>query len=281
MDTKLIIVEGIPGSGKTSTASFVRDCVENRGEKPILYLENAAYHPVDVDNLSFVNDTHYSQLLSEFSQYKSVIERFTERAQNGHFLHYLRWHEFCDGDRPRDLFERFMSHNVHDTSPPDQYYALLKERWEKFSTLNANGNEVVILECCLYQNPFTVFTGKHNYDVTKVQSMVFTLAQTVKNLNPALIYLRGDNVKDTLQRVVATRPQEWIDLVAAYINGQGYGKAHHLQGLDGVISFYELLQAQMDEMTARLDWQKLTINNTTWEWDKYHQDIAHFIEGIL
>ena len=100
-------------------------------------------------------------------------------------------------------------------------------------------------------------------------------------MNPTLVFLRGDSVCITLQRVIETRSPEWIDLVTSYVTGQGYGKARNLQGLEGVFSFYEMLQKQMEGIVPYMDWNKLIINNTNWEWEEYYQIISDYIKSNM
>jgi hypothetical protein len=276
--SKLIIVEGIPGSGKTTTAETIWEIVREQGAKPLLYLENAHYHPVDLDNLSYLDDYHYHKLLEQFSSYQSHIHAMAEKAKDGYFVHYLKWYDLYPFKYPPELLEGLMKYDAHDTLAPDKYRALLMGRWEKFAADTVKRDEIVILECCLFQNPLTVFLGKHNYPPEVVKSYIYEIAEYVTELYPLLVYLHGESVRSTLERVIQTRPQKWIDLVVSYITGQGYGKAHNLQGLPGVFSFYELLQEHMYEIASQLEWKKLIVNNSNWRWEQYTQEIGAFVK---
>jgi hypothetical protein len=281
MATKLIFIEGIPGSGKTTTAQFVRDCVQKSGNSPKLYLENAPYHPVDLDNLSYFETQQFDQFCHQFGTHKSRIDDITERGKNGYFVHYLRWFELFPENIPDNLLDALMKNDAHDTLPPQKYHNLQKERWERFSTEFKKRDEIVILECCLFQNPLTFYVGKHNYDLAAVQSIIYELAEIVSGLSPALIYLHTDCVRKTLQRVIETRPQKWLDLVISYVTGQGYGKAKGLQGLEGTFSFYDMMQKQMEELILNLRWEKMYVNNSGWEWEKYNKNIIRFLKNHM
>jgi hypothetical protein len=281
MKTKLIIIEGIPGSGKTTTAQFVSECISTNRRTPALYLENARYHPVDIDNLSYFDEHQYKMLLKEFNQYRSDIDLMTEESHHNYLIHYLKWFDLHEEKIPDDFLAYLMKYDAHDTLSPDKYHALFLERWKTFASQSRNENDIVIFECSLFQNPMTVFIGKHNYDISVTKSYILEFAEIVIDLNPILIYLHGESARNTLHRVIDTRPKQWIDLVIEYITGQGYGKAHNLQGLPGVFTFYQLLQDLMEELTSQLNWTKLVIDNSSWEWDRYNQTIATFLNNHM
>ena len=236
---------------------------------------------MDIDNLSVVNAQQYQQLLAQFELYHPYLTKIAEPGGNGFFLHYLRWYDRHDGDIPRDLLDALMQHNAHDTLAPDRYLACLRARWERFAECTRSQDDITILECSLLQNPLTVFLGKHNISPADVKSSVYALAECVRALNPVVIHLRGKSVRDTLERVIATRPREWIDLVIDYVTHQGYGSAHKLQGLEGVITFYEAMQSLEDEIIADLPWGKLVIGNSDGNWARYHAQIEVFLEPYI
>jgi len=277
MKTKLIIIEGIPGSGKTSTAQFIRDWVEKSGATPSLYLEDAAYHPVDLDSLSYVETEQYERLVTRFSQHWSQLAKIVETAPGGYFAHYRRWEEIYGEPMPDDLFEALIQHDAHDTLPAARYHDLLLERWMRFAARAQTSDNVAIFECCLLQNPLTIFIGKHNYDAAVARSCINELAHIVQDLNPTLIYLRGDSVRQTLQRVIQTRPADWLEFVTWYVTEQEYGKARNLQGLEGVFQFYEMVQAMEDEIVPSMDWKKLVVDNSSWEWERHRRQIENFM----
>lgn len=53
MHTRLIIVEGLPGSGKSTTAAMVAAELETRGKDVVCVDEGAANHPADVGDYDF------------------------------------------------------------------------------------------------------------------------------------------------------------------------------------------------------------------------------------
>ena len=67
VETKLILVEGLPGSGKTTTARFVADWLKQRGVETAVFLEGNLDHPADVESVSCLDEQEYANLKAQFS----------------------------------------------------------------------------------------------------------------------------------------------------------------------------------------------------------------------
>jgi len=179
MKSKLIIVEGIPGSGKSTTAKNIQDWVLKKGLKPLLYLEDATYHPVDLDNLSYFDDEQYVDFVEVCKDYQHDIEKISEKSNQGYCVHYRRWGEVVNQKMPDEISDLLYAHDAHDTLPPEKYRELLVERWQRFSDRAQDRDELIIFECCLLQNPLTIFIGKHNYEIAEVKSLINELTEFV------------------------------------------------------------------------------------------------------
>jgi thymidylate kinase len=57
MNTKLIVVEGIPGSGKTTTANFIKELLDERNISNQLFLEGDLNHPADFESVACLDET--------------------------------------------------------------------------------------------------------------------------------------------------------------------------------------------------------------------------------
>jgi len=75
MSSKLVLVEGIPGSGKTTAAQFIRDWLAERGAHPALYLEGTLDHPADFESVACLDESEIDRLLQRFPGYQDFLER--------------------------------------------------------------------------------------------------------------------------------------------------------------------------------------------------------------
>jgi thymidylate kinase len=53
MNTKLILIEGLPGSGKSTTAGMAAEILKQKGIETNLFLEGNLDHPADYDGVAF------------------------------------------------------------------------------------------------------------------------------------------------------------------------------------------------------------------------------------
>ncbi|OPJ58227.1 hypothetical protein [Clostridium oryzae] len=66
MENKLILVEGIPGEGKTTIARKIKEKLISEGKNVILYEEGMS-HPADMAWNAYLNKEEYASFLSKCS----------------------------------------------------------------------------------------------------------------------------------------------------------------------------------------------------------------------
>ncbi len=74
MQTRLLLIEGIPGSGKTTTAQFAAGWLAEHGFKPRLFLEGNLDHPADFESAACLDEAEYTGLLRQFPTCHTLLE---------------------------------------------------------------------------------------------------------------------------------------------------------------------------------------------------------------
>lgn len=87
MNTKLIIVEGLPGSGKSTTASTIYEILQNYPIKSELFLEGNLDHPADYDGVACFSHSEWGLLENNFVN-KKILHSNVE-YNSGLFLFCL------------------------------------------------------------------------------------------------------------------------------------------------------------------------------------------------
>ena len=179
MSTKLVLIEGIPGSGKTTTAEFVQDWFVNRGRETHLYLEGNLDHPAD-----------YESVLAEFPAFQPLLDQHAKVKGKERFLGYRKLQQELGSQLPDSLISRLARHEIYEL-PAEKYQRLLTQRWQEFALQAAKETGIYIFECCFLQNPLTMLLGRNNEAISAVQAYILGLAEIIRPLDTRLIYLEG------------------------------------------------------------------------------------------
>jgi len=90
MDTKLILIEGLPGSGKSTTARLVHEILMQNGIESELYCEGDLNHPADYESVAYFENDQWHRLLEEYSAFRDQIIENCIPEDNGYLLPYKK-----------------------------------------------------------------------------------------------------------------------------------------------------------------------------------------------
>jgi hypothetical protein len=82
---KLILLEGIPGSGKFSAGEFVQGLLQRQGLAVRFWREGDFDHPADFEGVAGLSEGYYRELLARFSQ--PVPDAIVELRTGGTRVH--------------------------------------------------------------------------------------------------------------------------------------------------------------------------------------------------
>lgn len=254
MDNKLILVEGIPGAGKTTTARRIKEKLISEGKNVILYEEGMS-HPADMAWNAYLSEEEYNDFLSKClimwetskreiskEELRYRVEIQARREDNHVILAYTRidfpercyWSlidgvaskEICDGRRNLKEFTE-----IH------------LKRWERFAQQALLDDVIYIFECAFLQNHIFELLGVYEKSDEEIFMHLNNLFNTVKSLNPCLVYLEPSDVEKVIMKAAEERKapdksrKDWIDEIANWVSSMNYGRSHNLTGKQGVFSF--------------------------------------------
>ena len=254
MNSRLILVEGIPGAGKTTTARKIKEKLIDEGKEAILYEEGMS-HPADMAWNACLKEDEYNDFIKKCSEMwegskKSIskeelisrIQRQTRIEDNNVILAYTKidfpedcyWSligdvaskEICDGRKRLDEFR-----DIH------------LRRWSKFAEQALLNDNIYIFECAFLQNHIFELLGVYEKSDEEIYLYLKSLLETVKSLSPSIVYIEPSSVEDIIIQAAneskspeGSRP-DWIDEVANWVSNMNFGKSHNLKGIEGVFYF--------------------------------------------
>jgi DNA polymerase III delta prime subunit len=281
MQSKLILLEGIPGSGKTTAAINLQSYLENNHIPSRFWREGDFDHPADFEGTARLTKAGYQDLALRYPEMFELFQEHTSIREEDYLLKYRKLQHLHPHRIDQALIDELSRFDVYDGLPMDEYCRLALDRWQDFCEAAMDSDEISLLECCFLQNPLTVLLARHVAAPQFALQQIEKMTAIIRELNPLVIYLQPQNVTQALQHVRAERPKEWADFVTWYLTEQKYGQTHNLKGYEGVIQFYEMRQKLEIEILRSLPIHKLIIEHSGNEWEWCNSQIRTFISPFI
>ncbi|CAN7763667.1 hypothetical protein LJR153_007166 [Paenibacillus sp. LjRoot153] len=284
MDSKLIIVEGLPGFGKSTTAQLISDILKEMKFEAALFMEGDLEHPADYEGVACFTKNEFRKFLSSCNEeFRDLFNKRVFEHDNNYFLLPYRKIENELGLKlPDEISTTVIENDIYEL-PLHQNINLITDKWSQFTGSALNSGKVYVFECCFIQNPVTVGMIKYGFMKEEVINHVTNLATIIESLNPLLIYIEQTNIEFSFNKAVKERPIEWSIGFINYYTNQGYGKERGYTGLAGTI---QVLKARADlenEILDKLNIKMVRINNSTYDINLYKSELvsiikSHFLE---
>lgn len=240
--TRLYIVEGLPCSGKSSTARFIADMLTAQG-KTVRYIdEGTGDHPADYEFHALVDGR--------------VIPLSTI---------------------PPEELNAYLPCKIYDGLPWETEAPLMLDKWRQFVRGAAPGTTYVF-NCVLLQNPMCETMMRFNMTEAESAAHIRAIAEIIAPLNPAVIYLHNDDITESVRRAAAERPN-WLDAVIPYHVDGGYGQSIGAQGFDGYIACLAERQRREEQILHALPLRAITLDNPQRDWVQARADLAAQLAG--
>lgn len=280
MNTKLILVEGLPGSGKSTTASLIHEIIQAHHVDAELFTEGNLDHPADYEGAACFTKDEFDQLLTDSGELKEVFLNQSRQRGTEFILPYRKiQNEYGFSD---DLLSAISQKDIYEL-PFERNMELITDKWGDFTEKALTGSKTYIFECCFIQNPITIGMVKYGEPKEKVMNYVNRLADAIEPLHPILFYVEQDNLAFSFKKAIQERPTEWSTGFIEYYTNQGYGKQHQQQGLEGTLKVLEARRALEGEIFETIRFKKELLNNSTFELEKHKSILTDKLQafGIL
>jgi hypothetical protein len=257
VNTKLIIFEGIPGSGKTTTSQLLHKYFLKNEIASNSYIEGCE-HPIDLPFYAYLSLSEYDDLIlkyhaqAEWLELNSIVEdkyvltpyKIPEPyPRNDILIEYLRSKEFCYSSKPIVSFDTFRK----------VFYA----RFEKYVAKTKERNEITIFESVLFQHQIHDINRLYPYikDREIIEHLV-TIAYILEPLKPVLFYIAQNSVKDSLEHTALIRSKpKWAS--------------------EETIAYYEKRKVLEIDAMKKLPFASVVLDNTNYNWDEMFDSILH------
>ncbi|WP_338541464.1 hypothetical protein [Paenibacillus tundrae] len=284
MQPKLVLIEGLPGFGKTTTAQLVHDILIDMNINTQLFLEGNLEHPADYDGVACFSEYEYQELLHDHAEFSDLLRTHLMKHGNHYFLEYRKLMNEDGVSIPKELIDNIFQYDIYEL-PLAQNRERITEKWEQFAKHSMNDTDTYIFDCCFIQNPVTIGMIKYGAANEVVMSYVKQLASIVEQLNPLLLYVEQDDLDHSFRRAVKERPAAWSEGFIEYYTSQGFGLDHGYHGLEGTLQVLKARRELEETIYNDLSIAKEKVNNSSYDVDAYKQRLlkilaTHFSESM-
>ena len=219
---RLIIVEGLPCSGKSTAAKFIADKLNAR-----YYDEGSGEHPADYEFDAFVKDDEMSAFSSE--EQKMIAEKAVRR-HNGNIVPL--------GAFNGAMFDKLLKYKIYDFLPWETEKPVMLGKWREFVGSAAPDGRYVF-NCVLLQNPMCETMMRFGFDTETSLEYIRSICDIISPLEPFVVYLHSTDIRSLIEKAAPERGDDWLNGVIDYHCSGAYGKANGLSGIDGYIAALE------------------------------------------
>ncbi|WP_020616405.1 hypothetical protein [Paenibacillus daejeonensis] len=256
---RLILIEGLCGTGKTTLAERLNDYLMQQGQRSRLYDEGAEQHPVSLNGHAFYREAAYLNLLSRFSSLSPVIHSLAMEDNQKYLIPYRGITEFREVN---ELYEELSSNELCWTNTPRATFAeftsLIQRHWGRFADASMDSEDIYVLEAVFLQHQIHDLLKHYQADSQQIQAHIQAIASQLTGLNPILIYLSQPDVR---------KQQLWISDIR--------DKPHF--ATEANIAFMERRKALESTIIASLPFPAFIIENTALEWDSVLHEMIDLV----
>lgn len=274
-NTRLILLEGLPGTGKSTNAYFLLMQLERQGKTVKWIHEVAQPHPVLFFSEAGLTYEEYHSFLKAYPHSEAILNQIAvfRKSTVGIDLLALEWNNRNDiGTNALYALREFDVWNF----PLKKYADVALEKWSYFTERALKReDEVYILDSGMFQYQIFTYLLK-NAPYQAVKQFIQRLMEIVKPLNPNLVYFYRENTCDTIGFLENLRGKRFLDGIWERDKAQPYYRDKPT-GAKGHKRFLMDYANVANQLFAVADCRKISVEITNQDWKIYENEILSFL----
>jgi hypothetical protein len=194
---KLILVEGLCGTGKSTLAERLNGYLVEQGIPSRFYDEGAIGHPTSLNWHAFFREEEYKELLMRYPDNANEISSWAIKYGINYLIPYREVKEF---NELAELYAELKSRELCWTDSPvaalEEFTFSIQQHWAHFAELASNSDEVYVLEAVFLQHQIHDLLGHYQAVDHLIEEHIQGIADQIIALNPIVMYLTHPNVRE-------------------------------------------------------------------------------------
>lgn len=213
MKHHIIMMEGLPGTGKSTLARWLNNYLEHHGISTNLLLEGDNAIPADYYETAVLTREEYATILNTNDSLHSLLKNHTTYSQ--HYA-YIPLEHYSD-----PLYSMLQDWNMGDELNTNftinDYITCTLERLVLWKDELTNSNVITIVDGGFLQNPINqlLFRGANT---NIIFNFILNLFQLLTPLNPVCIYLERKSPREALTFAKKMKGDAWTKIIEQSLN---------------------------------------------------------------
>ena len=237
VDSQLIMLEGLPSTGKTTNARFIHIQLERNDINAEWIHEVAMPHPVlFFDEVGLTYD-EYDRFLKVYPKASDVLNKIAvfKKSTVGIHLPEIQWN--YKDEIGEEIYQALVAFDAWNF-PLDVYKQFALEKWAHFAEKALqNRNKVYIIDSAIFQFQIFTFLFK-NRPYEELQNFIDQITDIIQPLKPYLIYLYRENTETTIDYLENDRGTSYLE----YIWNRDKAQPYYAGKPPGAESFKQFLR---------------------------------------
>lgn len=270
LQSKLILMEGLPSTGKSTNSQTLRTQLERNGIPARWIHEVARPHPTLFFNEACLTEKDYVRFLAKYPDTAELLGAISIKRKRtiGIDLLELEWNHL--GAISEEALRELKTYDVWNF-PLDQYIEVAIEKWECFVERARTKEDVFILDSAIFQfQIYTFLLKKASFE--KLLEFVQRLYKMIEPLNPIMIYLQREEVEETINYLEEVRGVAFFEHIWERDHNLPYYVGRP-QGAEGYREFLRDYDRTAKKLYAAFPYKKISIDITEQTWDRYTEKL--------
>lgn len=275
-NTRLIMLEGLPGTGKSTNSYFLFRQLEHIGKSVKWVHEVACPHPVIYFNEASLNYEEYDFALKKYPHSASILKQIAvfRKSTVGIDLFELEWN-YMD-DIGIDVFQYLQEFDVCMKFPLIKYADVALEKWAYFTEKALEKkDDVYILDSSIFQYQIFTYLLK-NAPYIELEKFIQKLIEIVKPLNPNLVYFYRENTHDSISFLENLRGKQFMENIWERDKAEPY-YSDKPKGADGHKQFLMDYGNIAKQLYNIINCKKISIEITNQNWKTHEDEMLSFL----
>ena len=209
---KLILIEGLPGTGKTTITRKISDHLIKKGENVTSLFEGDDRIPSDFCEIAGIPSNEFEVVNRNYPE--NPVNHYELLFQTRNYV-FLKFNK--SSDNIAEMFKKWDMGDEHNQfMTASQYIPCALERLTYWVNANTGNQEITVIDSGFLQNPINELLFRKASD-QQIFSFIKETFQRIGPLNPFCFYLKRANAETAVSFAKRVKGPDWAARVDAML----------------------------------------------------------------